>query len=96
MQNSTIQVVGVQIVNAFTAHSCVLLVTNVDLGMSFHDLRDTSSQVLQLSHKIIDIIQVSITLLNHSFMLIFQVSNILDQRIHRLTQYFFPLQHIDY
>ena len=71
MQNSTIQVVGVEIVNAFTAHSCVLLVTNVDLGMSFHDLSDASSKVLQLSHKIIDLIQVSITLLNHSFMLIY-------------------------
>ena len=51
MHGSTIQVVGVQVVNAFTACRCLLCVVNVDLGMSFHDLCDASSQVLQQSHE---------------------------------------------
>ena len=80
MQNSSIQVVGVQVVNAFTACRCLLLVVNVDLGMPFHDLSDASSQVLQQSHEVIDIIQMSIPLLNHSFLLIYSVINMLDQR----------------
>ena len=81
MHGSTVQVVGVEIVDAFTAPSCLLLVVNVDLGMSFHDLSDSSSKVLQLSHKIIDLIQMSNTLLNRSYCLIYQVNNIPDQRI---------------
>ena len=81
MQNSSVQVVGVEVVNAFTACTCVLLVVNVDLGMSFHDLRDASSQVLQQVDDIIDLIQMSITLLNRSYLLIYQVINVLDQII---------------
>ena len=70
MHGSTVQVVGVEIVDAFTARRCLLCVVNVDLGVSFHDLSDSSSQVLQLSHKIIDLIQMSNTLLNRSYRLI--------------------------
>ena len=43
MHGSTIQV----LVNAFLAHSCLFLIVNVDLSMSFHDLSDPSSKVLQ-------------------------------------------------
>ena len=56
MHGSTIQIVGVQVVNAFTACRCLLLVVNVDLGMPFHDLCDASSQILQQSHEVIDLI----------------------------------------
>ena len=79
MQNSTIQVVGVEIVDAFTVHSCLLLVVNVDLSMSFHDLCDSSSQVLQQSNEVIHLIQMSGSLLNNSYLLIYQVINVLDQ-----------------
>ena len=84
MHGSSIQVVGVQVVDAFTAPSCLLFVVitgEVDLGIPFHDLSDASSKVLQLSHKIIDLIQMSNTLLNRSYCLIYQVNNIPDQRI---------------
>ena len=46
MHGSIIQVVGVQVVNAFTACHCLLLVVNVvnvDLGLPFHNLSDDSS-----------------------------------------------------
>ena len=47
--------------------------------MPFHDLSDASSKVLQQSHEVIDLIQMSITLLNHSYLLIYSVINNLDQ-----------------
>ena len=56
MQNSTIQVVGVQVVDAFTAHSCVLCVVNVDLVMPFYNLSNASSKVLHQSYEVIDFI----------------------------------------
>ena len=59
MQNSTVQVVGIDVVDSFTAHSCLFLVvmaSEVDLRMSFHDLCDASSKVLQQSHEVIDLI----------------------------------------
>ena len=81
MHGSSIQVVGVEVVKAFTACRCLLCVVNADLGMPFHDLSDSSSQVLQQLNEVIDLIQMSITLLNHSYLLIYQVINILNQRI---------------
>ena len=81
MHGSSIQVVCVEIVNAFTAPSCLLCVVYVDLGVSFHDLSDASSQVLHQVDEVIDIIHMSITLLNRSYLLIYQVNNILDQII---------------
>ena len=47
MHGSSIQVVGIEIVDAFTALRCLLCVVNIDLGMPFHDLSDASSKVLQ-------------------------------------------------
>ena len=80
MQNSSIQVVGVQVVNAFTACRCLLLVVNVDLGMSFHDLCDASSQVLQQSHEVIDLI-----LLHQSNALaLIKLANAIHEHFHEL------------
>ena len=47
MHGSTIQVVCIEIVDAFIALSCLLLVVNVYLDMSFHNLSDSSLKVLQ-------------------------------------------------
>ena len=71
MHGSSIQVVCIEIVDAFTAPSCLLCVGNVNLGMPFHDLSDASSQVLQQVDEVIDFIRMSITLLNHSYLLIY-------------------------
>ena len=81
MHCSSVQVVGVQVVDAFIACRCLLCVVNIDLGMSFHHLSDASSQVLQQSREVIDIIQMSITLLNLSSLLIYSVINVLVQII---------------
>ena len=67
MHGSSVQVVGVEVINAFTACRCLLSVANiggnnvtagvtnghpnVNLGMPFHDLCDASSQALQLSNE---------------------------------------------
>ena len=94
MHGSTIQVVGVEVVDAFTAPSCLLLVANVDLGVSFHDLCDASSQVLQQLHEVIDLIQMSISLLISQLsvdLLRYQYSG---SNYHRLSQYYLPFQYI--
>ena len=98
MHGSSIQVVGVEVVKAFTACRCLLCVVNADLGMPFHDLSDSSSQVLQQLNEVIDLIQMSITLLNHSYLLIYQVINILNQRIIvcRNTSCYFSISIIEF
>ena len=45
MHGSTIQVVSIEVVDVMVV--IVAMVDKVDLGMSFHDLSDTSSKVLQ-------------------------------------------------
>ena len=47
MHGSSVKVVRIEIINAFLALSCLLLVVDVYLSMSFHDLSDLSSKVLQ-------------------------------------------------
>ena len=91
MHGSTIQVVGVQVVNGCLLLACV---ANVDLGVSFHDLCDASSQVLQQSHEVIDLIQMSISLLISQLsvdLLRYQYSG---SNYHRLSQYYLPFQYI--
>ena len=56
MHSSSVEVVRIEIVDALIAHSCLLLVVNITLGMSFHDLSDIPAQVLQQSHEVIDLI----------------------------------------
>ena len=73
------------------AHSCLLLVVNVDLGMSFHDLSDASSKVLQRVDEVFDNIQMSNTVLNHCYLLFYQVIDMLDQIVivcHNITCHF--------
>ena len=66
--------------------------------MPFHDLSDASSQVLQQVDEVIDFIQKSIPLLNHSYLLIYQVTNILDLRIMvcRNTTCYFSISTIEF
>ena len=75
MHGSSIQVVGVEIVDAFTARRSLLYVVmagEVDLGVPFHDLSDASSQVLQQAYDIIDVIcfhqlsAISVIILAHA------------------------------
>ena len=47
MHGSIKQVFRIEKVDAFIALSCLLLVVNIYLCMSFHDLSDSSSKVLQ-------------------------------------------------
>ena len=54
MHGSTIQVVGIEVVD--TMVDIVAMVYKVDLGMPFYDLSDSSSQVLQQAHEVIDLI----------------------------------------
>ena len=91
MHGSTTQVVGVQVVNGCLLLACVV---NVDLGVSFHDLSDASSQVLQQLHEVIDLIQMSISLLISQLsvdLLRYQYSG---SNYHRLSQYYLPFQYI--
>ena len=98
MHGSTIQVVGVELVNAFTARRCLLCVVNVDLSMPFHDLSDSSSQVLQQSHEGIDFLHILITLLDHNYLLNNQCTIILDQFIivYRNTTCLFSISSIEF
>ena len=47
MHDSSIQVVRIEIVDAFIARSCLLLIVNIVLCMLFHHLSDPSSKILQ-------------------------------------------------
>ena len=80
MHGSTVQVVCVQVVNAFTAHSCLLLVVNVNLGVPFHDLSDASSQVLQQSHEVIDLI----CLYQSNALAIIELTHAIQEHFHQL------------
>ena len=73
------------------AHSCLLLVVNVDLSIPFHDLSDASSKVLQRVDEVFDNIQMSNTVLNHCYLLFYQVIDMLDQIVivcHNITCHF--------
>ena len=56
MHDFSVGVVGIEVVDAFTDRNCLPAFANVDLGVSFHDLCDSPSQVLQQSNEVIDFI----------------------------------------
>ena len=61
---------------------CVASVVNVDLGMLFHDLSDASSQVLQRSHKVIDLI----CLHQSNSLAIIELAHAIHEHFHELSR----------
>ena len=89
MHGSSIQVVGVEVVDAlganvaFTARRCLLCVGGWQSHprVPFHDLSDTSSQVLQQSHEVIDLI----CLHQSNALALIELAHAIQEHFHQLS-----------